>query len=113
MTERRRNPRTEVLGQLRVQILSAPAPAVVREISLGGFSLETEAPPPAGVHRFVFQFEDMPPVETVAESVHASRVTMSGGATVYVSGYEFLPCGPATSLAVAQLIDRIAVLCTA
>jgi hypothetical protein len=111
--DRRKSPRTEVLGQMQTEVLSSPMSAIVREISAGGFSLETSVPPPSGVHRFRFRFEDQTPVEISAESVHSARVTLSGGTTIFVSGFEFLPSDAATQTALARLTDRIAALCIA
>lgn len=112
-TERRRAPRTEVLGGLAVTVSSAPIPARVREISDGGFALETADVPPAGVHRFVFQFENLEPVEIVAEAIHSTRVAMPGMPAAYVSGFEFLPCSAATARNLTRLVERIAALCAA
>jgi hypothetical protein len=36
--ERRRAPRVEVLGRMQGRLLSANAPVVVREVSLGGLN---------------------------------------------------------------------------
>lgn len=111
--ERRATRRYEALGRVEVTILSAPMPARVREISLGGFALETSDPPPSGVHRFRFAFEDLAPVEIVAEAVHSARVSLPGKVETYLAGFELLPSSDATSRALAVLVDRIGMLCTA
>jgi hypothetical protein len=110
--ERRRTPRTEVLGRIRVRVLSAPdADAIVREMSTGGFSLETRTAPPHGVHRFEFLLEDEAAVVVSAESVHSARIAQSDGGAIFVSGFEFVPAGAVSRLAIARLNDRIASLC--
>lgn len=111
--ERRSNRRVEVLGRMKVTMLSAPMAVCVREISLGGFAIETSEPPPAGVHRFRFELESLAPIDVVAEAVHAARVSRPAAAEAYVAGFELLPCSAATSQALAVLIDRIGALCVA
>jgi hypothetical protein len=111
--ERRATQRYEALGRIVVTVLSAPMPARMREISLGGFALETSDPPPTGVHRFRFTFEDLAPVEIVAEAVHSARVALPGQAETYLAGFELLPSSDATSRALAVLVDRIGTLCVA
>jgi len=111
--ERRSTRRYEALGRVEVTMLSAPMAARVREISLGGFALETSDPPPVGVHRFRFAFEDLAPIEIDAEAVHSARVSLPGKAETYLAGFELLPCNDATSRAIAVLIDRIGALAMA
>lgn len=111
--ERRSTRRYEALGRVEVTMLSAPMPARVREISLGGFALETSEPPPVGVHRFRFALEDLAPIEIDAEAVHSARVSLPGKAETYLAGFELLPCNDATAKAVAALIDRIGALAMA
>jgi hypothetical protein len=111
--ERRSTRRYEALGRVAVTMLSAPMPARVREMSVGGFALETSDPPPVGVHRFRFEFEDLAPIEIDAEAVHSARISVPGKAETYLAGFELLPCSDATSRAVAVLVDRIGTLCLA
>ena len=111
--ERRRAPRTEVLGELTVSIDGSPVGARVREISEGGFALETDAAPPTGVQRFTLQFGSLDPVEIVAESVHATRVSLPGAAPVFLAGFEFLPCSAGTAARLTALVEGIARRCAA
>jgi hypothetical protein len=57
--ERRRAPRVDLVGQLRGELVSVDLPIVVREISLGGMSIETsEAFEIESRHSFVLTLGD-------------------------------------------------------
>ncbi len=109
--ERRSTRRYEALGRVEVTLLSAPMPARMREMSVGGFALETTDPPPVGVHRFRFSFEDLAPIEIDAEAVHSARISRPDNSDIYLAGFELLPCSDATTRAIALLVDRIGTLC--
>ena len=111
--DRRRTPRTDVLANLTCTIETAPVAGRVREISDGGFAIETTEVPPAGIHRFVFQFDNLEPVTIVAEAIHSTSVSRPGSDTVYLSGFEFLPCSAATARNLTRLVERIATVCAA
>jgi hypothetical protein len=111
--ERRSTRRYEALGRVEVTMLTAPMSARVREISQGGFALETSEPAPVGVQRFRFEFEDLATIEFDAEAVHSARISLPGEPDTYLAGFELLPCNGDTSKAIAVLVDRIGVLALA
>src|SRR5688572_12904839 len=106
--ERRRTPRIDVLGQVHVHILSCPAPASLREISLGGFSIEsTMAFPPGLVHQFRFALEDGSETHVSATSVHCAISSSVRGTPVHVTGFEFIQRERHVRDTVEELIERI------
>ncbi|MEZ5317908.1 MAG: PilZ domain-containing protein [Vicinamibacterales bacterium] len=110
--DRRRTPRTEVLGRVAVDVEHHPGQVRLREVSLGGFSLETDEALPAGrVHRVRFMMDGTGPVETLAECVHSTRLALPGAAPVNIAGFEFVSTGPVSALAVATLVEHVAALC--
>ncbi|MEZ5317909.1 MAG: PilZ domain-containing protein [Vicinamibacterales bacterium] len=105
----RYTPRLDTLGQLQVRILTQPAPATVREISLGGFSIETTVPFSSGTtHRFRFALDEGPSVVTIAECIHSARASRQSSVALFLSGFEFVPVNETTSESIASLVYRIA-----
>ena len=81
----RYTPRLDTLGQVQVQVVSNPMPVTLREISLGGFSVESTAPFTSGTsHRFRFGLEDGSAVAALAER---ATVVVEGG-VVSIDGYD-------------------------
>jgi hypothetical protein len=90
---RRLYPRNVVLGRLDVRLLTCPMPAIARDISLDGFSLETpEAIEVGSPHLVGFSFLDLL-VETNAACVHCEQVAPSGW-PIYLAGFVFDPLDP-------------------
>ena len=106
--ERRRNPRIDVLGQVHVQIVTCPAPASLREISLGGFSIETTtAFAPGQRHDFHFALDDGTDLRVRAMSVHCSLVRVVSGLPMHLSGFEFIQREAAAREDVEAFVGRI------
>ena len=106
--ERRRNPRIDVLGQVHVQIVTCPAPASLREISLGGFSIETTTPfAPGQRHDFHFTLDDGSELQVRATSVHCSLVRVVSGLSMHLSGFEFIQRDAAVRDDVEEFVGRI------
>lgn len=107
----RYTPRLDTLGQMHVNALSAQIPVTMREISLGGFSVESTAGFSTGTtHRFRFSFEGGGEVEALAECVYSKRVVVAGPLPLHLAGFEFVPVSEESSAAVAGLVYRIAEL---
>jgi hypothetical protein len=108
MQERRRNPRIDVLGQVHVHIATSPAPASLREMSLGGFSIETTTPfPPGQRHDFHFSLDDGSDLRVRATSVHCSLVRVVAGLSMHLSGFEFIQRDADVRDDVEAFVDRI------
>jgi hypothetical protein len=106
--ERRRNPRIDVLGQVHVHIETCPAPATLREISLGGFSIETTIPfAPGHFHDFQFSLDDGTRMTVRAASVHCALIRVVAGMPVHISGFEFVQREARTREDVEFFVDRV------
>ena len=106
--ERRRNPRIDVLGQVHVHVKTCPAPASLREISVGGFSIETTiAFPPGQVHDFNFSLDDGTQMAVRAESIHCALIRIVAGMPVHISGFEFLQRDAQVRDDIESFVDRI------
>ena len=90
ITDRRRSPRVELMGRLHGQLISANLPVHVREISLGGMSIETrEGFEKGSVLNFVLTLGDGAGV-LVAGRIVYSRLIDGSDPAMYVSGLEFV-----------------------
>lgn len=88
--ERRRAPRVDLVGQLRGELVSVDLPIVVREISLGGMSIEThEAFEPESRHGFVLTLGDGAGVFVLGRVAYSRQVERPQGA-IFITGIQFL-----------------------
>jgi hypothetical protein len=89
-TSRRRYPRLEVLGRIEGQVLALDAKLQLRELSRGGFSVNTDRPfAPGAPHRFRFTADRLV-IELDAMSVHCRIDSISNeGRQSYVAGFEW------------------------
>jgi hypothetical protein len=107
--DRRRAPRVDVRGRLDTR-LEPPAQSVtVRDISVGGFLIESPEPFPVdAIHQFRVAAPDGGWEEMLtARSVHC-RAHGGDGASRYFTGFAFLhPTGPEARSRIMQLIDQV------
>jgi len=109
--DRRRAPRLDVLGQLHARALATPTPVAVRELSIGGFSIEATVPFSRGsVHQFHLSMEGGLAVDVLAVAVHCTQVNNAGRLSLHVSGFEFLQPDRMTTQIIATLVDQVASL---
>lgn len=105
--DRRRSPRVEVLGKLQGQVVSLDVPIRVREISLGGMSIETQQGFSTGaVQEFLLTLGDGSSVELSGRVVY-SRLTTDAERTFYVSGIQFVDENETAEASVGGIIDRV------
>ena len=89
-TDRRRSPRVELMGRVHGQLVSANLPIQVREISLGGMSIETrEGFDTGSVLNLMLTLGDGAGVLVGARIVY-SRLIDGSDPVTYVSGLEFV-----------------------
>jgi PilZ domain len=107
--DRRRSPRIEILGRLHGHIASLDVPVTVREISLGGLSLETSFAFPTGiVHEFRLTLGDGSAVELRGRIVYSRDGTSPEGEHIFVSGVQFVDDEPAAGdSSVDHIIEKI------
>jgi hypothetical protein len=105
-SERRSSPRVEMIGQMFGRLASIDRALVVRDISLGGMSIETPVALEAGsVLRFVLTLGDGAGVDVTGRVVRCFEVTGPDG-PVFVSGVQFVDDEPDASQ-VPELLNRI------
>jgi len=89
--ERRRSPRIEILGRLHGQVVALNVEVVVREMSLGGMSLEGPFAFPTGaVHEFRLTLGDGSMPLLSARVVYSRNISPPGSTPVYVTGVQFI-----------------------
>ena len=88
--ERRRAPRVDLVGQLRGELAAIEVPIVVREISLGGMSIETaQAFDVDSRHSFVLTLGDGAAVFVLGRVAYSRRVDRPEG-PIFISGIQFV-----------------------
>jgi hypothetical protein len=88
--ERRRSPRFEVLGRVLGTLVSVDLPVRVRDVGLGGFSVETVEPLDTGVvHPVRFTAMDDWSAVLPATSLHCRPSVAPDGTPRYVTGFAF------------------------
>ena len=91
VTERRKTPRVQVLGQLYGQAISLEVPISVRNVGLGGFSTESLVPFPLGArHEFRFAVAGRVAIQIKAVVVHRRPAYSADGLTSFITGFEFI-----------------------
>ena len=106
-TELRRSPRINVRHVLEGHLVTLDRPVVVRDISLGGFSVESEDEIPAGVHVVRLQEGDRWSVTVTAASRHRSAM-QADGTVRHVMGFEYKDQTPDTQQTIRVLFERLA-----
>ena len=107
--ERRTTARLEVNGRIHGELETMNLPVRVREISLGGFSIETPEPVPDERHVVRFSVPNRWSISLSVWSRHSRPFCTTDGATHYVTGFEYSdPSDPQTMRAIGSLIERLA-----
>jgi PilZ domain len=107
--ERRRSPRVEMLGRLHGHVVSLGVPVIVREMSLGGLSMETTFAFPVGaIHEFRLKLGDGATVQLRGKVVYSRETPRPDGPSAYVSGVQFIDDEPSDGTAtVDEILDRL------
>jgi Tfp pilus assembly protein PilZ len=88
--DRRRSTRVEVLGRIRGQVVSLDVPVLVREISLGGMSVETpQAFEVGSINTFLLTLGDGAGIDVAGRIVY-SRPSADTDRRFFVSGVQFV-----------------------
>jgi PilZ domain-containing protein len=105
--ERRRYPRVELLGQVTGQPLTFDSPVIVKDLSIGGFSIETSIPlRPGETHEFRFALGDSISIIVLATVVHQQPAAGRAPGR-YTVGLEFLDRSDDAKAGRSVLIKRI------
>jgi len=107
--DRRRALRLEALNRLHVRLVVQDRPVIVREIGLGGFSIEAPLPFAIGsVHEFEFGIDGTPPVRLTGRTAHCRRLPGAADVAYYIAGFAFADQSDVATAAVEELFDRVA-----
>ena len=88
-SDRRGNPRIQILGRLHGRAIALDVPVRVTEISLGGMALVTDIPFPVGaVHEFQLTLGDNSVVMLRGRVAHCQKIESDG--TQFLSGIQFV-----------------------
>ena len=91
-TDRRNNPRIQILGRLHGRAIALDVPVTVTEISLGGMGLLTELPFPVGaIHEFQLTLGDNSVVVLQGRVAHCQKIESEG--KQFLSGIQFIDEG--------------------
>ena len=105
--ERRRSPRIEILGRLHGQVVALNVEVVVREMSLGGMSLEGPFAFPTGaVHEFRLTLGDRS-IVVKGRVAHCSITDVEQEQVVYTAGIEFIEPSDRVATVINEFIDAI------
>lgn len=105
--DRRRSPRVDLVGQLHGELVSVDVPIVVREISLGGMSIETTTPFESEARlEFLLTLGDGAAVFVLGRVSYCRQVDRDG-APAFVSGIQFLDDDAAGEGNVSSLVRKV------
>ena len=109
ISERRRFPRFGAAGKLAALLLDQDLPVRVRDIGMGGFSIETMTPLEPGVeHRVRFISRDDWSTTLPAIIANSRPSCTDDGSPIYVSGFSFSgPDTPEVMRTVQILIEKV------
>ena len=106
--DHRRTPRINVRHRLTGHLVEIDQPVVVCDISLGGFSVESEVELPAGVHIVRLQEGERWSVTVTAASRHHQSRKSARGGVHHVLGFEYEDQTPETQHTIRVLFERLA-----
>jgi hypothetical protein len=103
----RTTPRLEVVGQIHGQALTFNTPLVVRDLSGGGFSVESAVPFGRGTtHVFRFTTNNGASVVLRANAMHSRPVAGTSFPERFTTGFQFLtPSDERTAKSIDALLD--------
>jgi hypothetical protein len=106
--DRRRTPRIDVNGRIEGFLESTGEPVRIRDVSLGGFSIETPDPLPEGVHVMRFSVEGQWSISLSAVTRYSRPFSTVDGASWYLTGFEYLAQhSRATQRTAGYLVERL------
>jgi PilZ domain len=87
-SDRRRNPRIQILGNFHGRVVALELPVVVTEISLGGMAIQTDIQFPVGsIHEFQLTLGDDSVVVLKGKVAHCQKAVEGNQ---YLSGIQFI-----------------------
>ena len=105
--ELRRTPRIDVRTRLRGHLVLMDKPVIMRDFSLGGFSVESDEPLPTGTHIVRIHEGERWSVTVTAESRHRQSSDLEDGNVRHVMGFEYSDQSPDTQQTIRVLFERL------
>jgi Tfp pilus assembly protein PilZ len=107
-SDRRRSARIDILGRLHGHVVSLDLPVAVREISLGGMSLETPFAFPVGeLHHFTLTLGDGSTVPLAGRVVYCRSLATSSDSPAFLTGIQFEDDVTSEPEAVGDLLEKL------
>jgi hypothetical protein len=107
MPDRRRDLRIDLLADLQGHLITLDEQVGVRQLSLGGMTIETTAPlSPRVVHDFRLGLGELAVI--VKGRVMHSRISVREDQVTYLSGVQFIETTPESYEAMRLLLERAA-----
>ena len=106
--ELRRTPRIDVRRRLRGHLVLLDKPVIMRDLSLGGFSVESDESLPSGVHIVRIHEGERWSVTVTAESRHRQSSDLEDGRVRHVTGFEYADQSTDTQQTLRILYERLA-----
>src|ERR1051326_6466979 len=112
VAESRRAPRLELMERIHGHLTSLDIEVQVREIGLGGLSIEAPLRFPTGaIHEFRLTLGDGSKVMVRGRVAHSTaRTDEQSGAPIFLTGFEFLEEQVPDSQPIEKLVERVAEL---
>ena len=105
--DRRRSPRVEVIGKVQGRVASSDVAVVVREMSLGGMSIESDAAFELGaVTDFLLTLGDGAGIELYGRTVY-TRAIEGSPTPRFLTGIQFVDQEDATPAPVRGIISKL------
>ena len=109
VTGRRRQPRTEVIGELHGYSVRLDQPVLIREVSVDGFSARTSEPfTPGAIESFHFTSADGHSTFITARAVHCQRIGEPDAEPAWLAGFAFLPQAPEALQVIVHVLGTLA-----
>jgi hypothetical protein len=106
-SDRRRAPRVEVIGKVRGRVVSLDVPIVVREMSLGGMSIESPTAFEVGVVTdFLLTLGDGAGIEVYGRTIY-TRPLDGSDEPRFLSGIQFVDQDEAARKPVSGIMSRL------
>jgi hypothetical protein len=107
-SDRRSSPRLFVRDRIRGHLVSLDLPVTIREIGLGGFSIETKDALPPGTHLVRFTAPSRWSITVPASSRYSRSSHDADGGIRYITGFKYEHQTPDTQHTIEMMFEKIA-----
>ena len=107
-SDRRSSPHLFVRDRIRGHLVSLDLPVTIREISLGGFSIETKDALTPGTHQVRFTAQNRWSVTVTASSRYSRSSHDADGGIRYITGFKYEHQSSDTQHTIEMMFEKIA-----